>query len=103
MSKGRQPQRKILLKAIREFCLWCQNGDSSSVKWCNVRDCIFFDYREVSQERAEIIQLHINDNCYTCNEGLPLKCRQDEKATNPCPLFRYRPKGKYRRFGAYKN
>jgi hypothetical protein len=36
---------KSRLKAIRNYCLWCMNGQANEVRICPSTDCIFYQYR----------------------------------------------------------
>ncbi len=42
---GKRPKGFQPLKAIREYCLWCCNGNTKEVRECPIRECVLWPFR----------------------------------------------------------
>ena len=76
------------LKAIRKYCLFCMNGNSSEVKICSDKDCPLLLLRFGKGAKGVSALKAIRARCYTCGEGTPSDIKNCE-ITN-CFLYQYR-------------
>jgi len=50
-GRGKQ-DAKARLKAIKDYCLWCMNGQRYEVAKCTAPDCPLFVYRKSGVDRS---------------------------------------------------
>ncbi len=85
------------LKAIREYCIGCMNGQVVEIRLCPINDCPFYEYRFGVKNGKESALKVIMKKCQECGEGDKNSIKQCE--FKECPVFSYRKGHNPRRAG----
>lgn len=75
------------LQAIKEYCIWCMNGQKGLVKECSVEDCPLYSRRMGKNQGAGTVKA-IRERCLDCtswHDGMVLNCEKED-----CSLYPFR-------------